>query len=799
MAELKTKTGRGMKRQMTNADRGRFYPGQIVNGVITDHDYSRMTYTVMANNQATTGVVDMSGPFSALFGFKGVQRLTPGTIVSMVFGQPSYILGTRAADPPDTSSFQSRITTGTAIVGGLDKINDSTATIPCHNHPDDLYQGEFEISNLIGTFIRFMTFMASIGSGERAKIECHILRDLVRIVSGNFEHFSAAGDFKIFDDGRLNTELNGTTYPHERWGKQRKNDPKFEINGTDMPEVDPLETGRWRYTMLLGHIGDLLNAWFTDPPGAVGRMAEECIRSGKARMHVGQDGNILIQSTSEIVLERVSRIQVPIRLKHEEDPQGVVRKELDKLTKEQAKFLELWDQGDKAGEHHTLFQIREYARYLNQYHSLARILIQEKDWKVPSEDDTPQPTVGAFEDDRIDANNGKFYWKDCYSTIRIFRDGSTLIHDAYGNVYASGAFGIHLGSTRHITMYAAGDISLTAGGSLFISARRHIEAVAHRGSLLLKGRTGLRALCEKGTMWLKSDFDPDNPYTPEDGDPEADVVDRQGVRVQAVKSETRWISNLKARFIVEKKDERLEVSAKGDIKINTTKNLLTEAKEGITIKTAKALSVIARVCSNWLEKGWLLNRVCALVPGGSAMNHLEVESLKSPGPIKGPKNTGRPEPGPGSYKAHTNHILEYKNPEEILLELEEDPPTLEPDQPETSGFSWKLLTADEYTWNNPGLAAGKENFDFEPLSNQTIRLAEDNSGYGDWERVADFVIAAPQTMSTLPWPGPDFRWYIHETDAPDLQLPTTKEAKDFGPDTKTELTISLPTFKFLTK
>ena len=793
MAKHKTTAGRGPRRQTTVAGRGRFYPGEVFVGVITDYDYSQTTYSVNANNQTIPGVQDMTGMFSALIGFKTIHRLAVGTTVAVVFGTPSYIVGTTAADPPDSASFQSRITTGTGIPDSLNKMYGTTENVPCHNHPDDLYEGEFEITNLLGTFFRFMTFMASIGSGERAKIECHLLRDLVRIISRNY-----SGDFKMFDDGRLNVEMHGTTYPHERWGQMLKNDPKFKVEGTGMPEVDPLDTGRWRYDFLLGYLGDLFNCWFTDPPGTVGRMAEECVRSGKARMHVGQDGNVLVQSTSEIALERVTRVLVPIRIRHEEDPDGVLKKEMDKLDQDFIKTLKMWDQGGEANEHNTLFQIREYARYLNQYHSLARLIQQSKDWTIPNESNTPQPTVGSFEEDRIQANNGRLYWKDCYSTIRIFRDGSILTYDAYGNAMASGPYGIQHSSTRHISMFAAGDIILKAGGSIFQSARRHVEIAAHRGALLLKARTSLRALCESGTLWLKSDLDPDNPYVPEDGDPEPEAIANQGIRVQAVKSETRWISKLKARFSVDKDGESLEFASLGGIMIDIARDLDVNVRQAIKMKVQDAINITAKACYNWLAEGWLLSRVCHLKPGSSKINKLEANGILSRGPIGGPKHLGHPVPGAkGQYVPHTNHIQVYEPKGDFELKLD-DAPDLTKFDKEQYGFSWKGLSADEYGWTNDGMSPGKNGYNFEPLAQQTIRLS-DTENYGDWERMADLLRAAPETSPDLLWPGADFQWKVSSTTAPDLQTATDKQADEFGPDTKTDLTLQLPTFKFLLK
>lgn len=796
MPKPMTQTGKGRRRQMTTGADGRLYPGEVYRGIITDHNYPHMTYTVCAVGQSVPGVIDVTGPVAALIGFKTTNRLTIGTSVLFVYGSQSFIIGTWAEDPPDPGSFQSRIMTGTAIKDAQGEMNPD-GRLPHHSSPDDLYEGEFEITNLLGTCIRFLTFMASIGSGERAKVECHLLRDMVRIVSRNYEHFSSAGDFKILDDSRANIEFHGTTYEHERWGRLKENDQKFvPYRTTDMPEVDPQETGRWRYSMLLGFIGDLFNGWFSDPTAVVGRMAEEAVRGGKARVHVGQDGAVVVGSTSEIVLEKVVRVQVPIRIRHEEDPQGVLRKDIQELD---SSFLKVWKIGDRSSEHHTLFQIREYVRYLNQYHSLARLHQQAKDWYVPSEAETPGPVVGAGEDDRQKANPDTTYWKDAYSTIRIFRDGSTLVYDAYGNATATGPFGIQHSSTRHIHLYAAGDIVLKAGGSLFASAKRHVEVIAHRGALLLKARTAWRALCEVGTLWIKSDMDPDAPYAPESGDPAAEAIGRQGVRIQAALAESRWISRLKARFVIERDSENFELDSKGGITVKAEKAVDMELRSTLNLTVRRMIGVVAKGWKNWLETGWLLDRVCQLKPGGSRINKLETAGLLSRGTIGGPENAGHPIPGPSKccYRPHENHITVYTPTGDFSLSVSDDYQKVRLDQ-DPAGFNWKMLPPAEYVWNNPGMAVGKTDFDFEPLAQQTLRLAAP-AAYGDWPRMSDRLRPAPQTAAEVPWPGEQFKWKMHHPSLPDLQTPTGQPATDFGPSIQTPLTSGQPLFKFLLK
>lgn len=787
--------------QIHTKDRGRLDHGMEFEGVIQDYNPLSELYAVkMSDGEIIEGVKYIVPIFGALISFKITARIPPGTAVKCTFGNPSYIVGCIANDVPDAESGLSRDITGTGIDGALQKAHpDKSEVIPGHSTPGNLYDGEVEMGNLTGSFVRFLTFMASLGSGERAQIQCHILRDLVRVISRNYEHFASIGDIKIFDDGRLNFEMNGTSYDHERWGAVNPNDTKAELEKDEMPEeVDPLETGRWRFSFLLGFIGDLFNGWFSDPCEAAGRMAEEAMRSGKARFHVGQDGAILIQSCADIAFERVVRIPVPIRLKHEEDPEGVLRAEMDQLDKE---FLKMWDVGGEKTEHHQLYQIREYARHLSLYHSLARVhqlAAKNGEFHVPSEDDTPAPQVGAGEKDRKEANTGGLtYWKDAYATIRIMRDGSILTHDSYGGCVSQGPNGIEISSARHIRLYAAADIVMKAGGSAFISAKRDVEIAAHRGGLILKSRTLWRALCERGTMWLKSDYNPDVPYTPSGGDPSPEIVNGQALIMQATSGESRLISNRKFRALVERPGELMEFYSKGELK--------AYSKQDMTIKTTGSMSLLIQgsVNARWQSftaqcSSFLLVGIARLSKGMSQFSRILASGVSSTGPVNSGSDLVQMKGNSQCcYRPHGNHMGNYRGPGPSLNGGPVTDQSFPDDDPKEN---FRMLKPEAYRWNGTSLG-DKTDVDqlFEPLAQQFLRLETGNSGYETWANMTDDILSAPQTARDTPWPSKGMKWMVHNSSKPTLQEPSPGNPSSFSASIQTPLSQQSISFRILTK
>ena len=63
-----------------------------------------------------------------------------------------------------------------------------------HQPPVDLLPGELDLTNLHGVGVTLLRHLASLQAGDLARVECHLLDDLVRIVAQNFRHHSAIGD-----------------------------------------------------------------------------------------------------------------------------------------------------------------------------------------------------------------------------------------------------------------------------------------------------------------------------------------------------------------------------------------------------------------------------------------------------------------------------------------------------------------------------------------------------------------------------------------------------------------------------
>ena len=767
--------------------------GRIYEGVVTASNSSEQTYTVAVDGGSITGCQVALGFMAGLMGIKTSMRLSVGGRVLFVYGTVSYIIGGVAGDPPDSRSHMGRSITDSGIKDLLAEVNPSTANkVPMHNMPQDLFDGELELGFLQAGFIRFMMQMVSVGGSERAQIQFHLLRDLTRIISGNFEHFSALGDEVIMDDGRVSMETNYTHYPHERMGLAKDGDPlEQKAKNFDGDAFDPKITGRWRYTKYLGFLGDVFNEWFTDPAEAAGRMAEDNLRSGKSRVHHGAEGEYLVQSCSEIAFERVVRIPVPIRLKHPDDPEGVLRKEFANLEKA---YLKTWDQKKGEEGHHALFYLRDYARWLSQYHSLARIhqlAAKGGEFHVPSEADTPEPSPDSGEEDRKSANAGVTFWRDGYSTIRLMRDGSSLILDAFHNTWSTGPYGIMVDTPMHFRLSAAGDVSILAGGSFFLRARRHVELVSDLGGMILKSRCFFRALAERGTAFLQSNFDPADPYTPEEGDPEPEADENGFGVVITAPSSGMFVEAGDGFKLVQKGDSESVMHID-----NRGKTKLTAA--GDAAVTLQGVARLTLTKTLFLEgAGRILSSLSKVIFRGAAAFGIGRVKLAA---VEAANVTSRGFIGPSKYVAERDDIeapdLSFPDDAEDLPEVDKvDDPTIK----------WGFLKKKEYLnskrpeWTGAnGDYPGDSDQLFEGLSQQHLRLGAD-AAYDGWSFETLLDGDRIDSSKSSPFPGDGAEWLTATPTEVPLNEPSATAPSTMAGLNSSSLSSAALTFKFLKK
>jgi hypothetical protein len=798
--------------------------GRTYTGLIKETFHGDNLYTVLVDKLNTTVQCKWAvGIFAPLVGVR--LNYMPPVNTKVVFvantDGPNWIISCLPSEKYDSVAGPSKTMMGEADGTSPykpEKGGRGLSTVK----PNDLLEGEFELTNTFGAAIHLLTTFARIQGSDRAKVETFLLDDMVRIISDTYKHHSSFGDFQIYNDGRLNCTWNGTSYEHEAWGLDSPTDQKVELDNRksvfgDTPEDKFINTGRWRFSKYVGFLGNFIHMFVSDPTTTLSNIAENALRAGKARVHINNDGTLLMQSVAEIAIERVCRIAVPAEIRRQDDPEGNKKEDFDKL---ESSFLRMWDYGENMkSAHHAAYQLRQYARWLSCFHSMARFHQLDKEWDVPKETDAPTPSWFNKEQDVEDVNNGKPDSYDVYATFRIMRDGSIVIWDNYGSAVSMVKGDIQVSSSRHLIFDAAGDIRMTAGQNIYIKARRNIEISAIVGGLVLKARTWWKGFCEWGSIWLKSDaIDPakDSPPTPDNAeqDPAPEVM-AAAVVIEAsqgqtlIQSERRTtitaigtpdaesdITDTTASVVIQsrRQDVRAIAARHSILKVMG----LNESK--IILDGEMGKSVIIKA-NKFLVKASLFDVNNKFTFKNSTLHLSELRSQRAhfSTVVSGPVNKGVDIALQPPYNSHGNHLGNFADAN-APIELADGNDTSDRDSYSSSSVKEVKPYVDNGDppdgpdWSYPDNTKAFNNGDsaeeiFQPLAQQ--RIAFDTPmqvAYDDWTWATDNMLKQGKRtkITSLPFPGTGAKEKVHEGGQP-LHTPLNEKYSDQSPDKATDL------------
>lgn len=624
-------------------------PNEIYQGVVLRRRGKVYDVHIEEKGVTLTSCVLVSGVALALLGVKMKFILPAGTRVAVLGTQPGQILHTIPSDNPDPGSgLLSRLTTGDVPAPGAEDENFDNFELT--RTPSDMVEGEFMIENDLGVGLAILTSLARLSASDRAKIECFAANDHVRIISNTFHHMSAFGDMRVVNDnGRITVVDEGTSHDHEAWGQLDEKDPKAQVQDYKVSEV--ATTGRWRFSSYVGFLGDFLHQFYTDPVSMVGALAQD--RAGKLRVWHGGDGTYLVSSVADIVLERVTRIPVPMQNFTQEDAAGD--------TDPSAQFLDTW-RHDPEKPWVSAFQLRDYARWLNQYHAYASFLRMKKDWTVKSEAECPTPAYQAADAEAVRRTAEQDQTpRDVYACYRIMRDGSIVSLDGYGGVVMQAGGSIIVSAPKDVRLEAGRNLVLAAGNDIYCKARRHVEIVAVTGAFLAKARTRLAAFCERGTVLLRTLMQAGQP---EETQPATHRFNNHalGVVIDAPKSgmlvSAGGQMSLDGGHDETQEERGVEIrSTKGDITMSASADKTVRVGAGKFVINTGLFSLVARTLASIRADYLSLCNAMVYERGKMFARNLYAQGLFGLRIVHGTPMNGTPPPGATrTAPAHTNHV-----------------------------------------------------------------------------------------------------------------------------------------------
>jgi len=785
-------TGEQSKRQLV--------PNTIHTGLVISISEDG-TYAVDLDDidQTVEGCVNMATVATGLLGFSIKTTIPAGSRVAVICGSTNFISNVIPQGRPDSQGDSRKAVAGDDLaVANLAGLTRGDAP------PQDFLEGEIELSNMHGVALTMLQSIAQLKAGESAKIEAHLQNDMIRMIARSFHYLNSLGEEYSWSNGRGNEETLLTGYDHELMGLENEEDERFPMKGDepDLEGIDRVETViRARYQRYCGMVGDFIHKIVCDPVQGLGEMAQEALASGKSAIQQHLDGTVIIQSVAEIAIERVTKIPVPVRLKHREDPEVLENlwKDLDKS------FLKIWDYGNEDGSemYRTAYQLRAYARWLSRAQGYARLAQRAEigEYHIPTEDETPDPEYTNLEKDREDENPTVFY-DERYSTIRIMRDGSIVLHDAYGSAVVMSNGNVQVSAARNLELEAAGDVKIVAGQSILMKARRDVEIVATVGGMILKARTWWKGLCEWGSMVFRSDAvntdRGDEEPTPENEgeDPKPEVLPF-AIYFDAPKSQISLRADSRISMNVEGSpyadssggtDETKNTSASvvsasrsGGVYLQGRKDIVLATPEDIDLGcrylTAAGSALYYRFGEYDFKNG--------IYVSGKTLHvqTIKVNSVQAKGSIQGPKIPG-PSPGGGQHFNHIQEVgdveIEEGEDEEAIKQRNETAALPRSYRDIYGGSNEPKLTfpsKDDYYWDPAEEETGAQ---IETLTQQWI-INDDpdpgkGNGWGDWQWAGERLKFDLRVDTPLLY-GAELEHY-QSTDGESLREPSQKGPGD---------------------
>lgn len=788
--------------QTGGTDTERLTENCVYEGRVMSIDLATRKLTVsVLNDVVVSNAVMMSDSLSSLLGFTQTNLPPVGAKVLLVYtAGVSFVVGAYGANFSDNPTLFSVPAGGEIFqeslnLRGLGVVRPKETPVQAGFTPGrDLAPGEREYSNNMGVFIRMLMHLAQMSAGELAKVEVGLINDMVRIVDNYFVHHSVGGDTLIWSNTRCNYEDHFTGYPFEAEGKRKENEVlaeevgKYVVDPESMLENRYSDTGRWRKSTYMGFLGDMIHTWVTEPTRVLSTYADNATRAGAYSFWVGSDGNLVIQSASAVHVEVRPYISVPSIKAKWDDPEKGISEKMDDLDK---KYLKLWDGAAGSGWEHigtSCWRMRDYARYLTQWHALARWRqVSETDWcGVQDESEVEVPTPTCEEKDKKQANPAS---NTAYTGAAVFdMDPSGSISlISYGDATDSGVSSVIL-NKGNVQIAAPGNISITCGGTFSVQAKNvsilsaaTMELVSLAGGIWAKARTALNMLCEKGRIWIKSDMDPaegvstapepasaDFPYD-DDGNPYSIVLEaNKGTACVTARDEVCVATSGPEGSVYVQADGgagSVNISSSNVVNIFGGINVLIKSiGVGVSSLTTYLASQAVKITERILCAGGSIEMEGQLIANSVATK----AGYIGPAPtIAKPKEPVEPD---ATKEGEMEPVAEVAG----LLTKETTQSLLAPDLPKSTWalFKWDTPSADPDSWESikaaPYIDAAVHGNTYEVGSDQNLTKIE-------WTKCGLSSTSPNTDKQSFPYPGKNAKMIEFTSDLETLSKPSSKK------------------------
>lgn len=463
-----------------------------------------------------------------------------------------------------------------------------SAHIPTNSdRPWNMIPGEWAQGNPMGVFIALFQFMATLKATERAKLECFVFDDLVRLTSGQFQHWNAFGETHIFNDaGQTNIEISGSHYAPETRGY---NDYQKAVNPTEthdamqerVQQKTPDITMKRRFRMFMGGLGDMVQIYLRNMEDAdsPSTYSSEEQWGASFKCHLDNSGALNVSSAAGIGMSLNDRIPVPKRNKEAWDQTGDTPEKTDAAKPDPKLHFDYgkdwpWMRNIMAMDSEAWEDGLSYKRF------------DEK----PKDFTVPQPSglgsiPGKYDNLKSDSRQDDYSKRK--AGWKIEQDGSVRIWDNWGSEMYMRGGDMVLSCPGHIIMQPGKGI-IGMGNDIVLKAKNSIDITATDKDVRITSGQNIAAYAGSG-MLFEADGSGDATYA--EGDQGEDVIGG-GIVFKARNSNIYlWGQNVTvyaSQFIV-RATESIVMSAKQLLGVFTDYFLLEVAgSSGITVDDGSA-------------------------------------------------------------------------------------------------------------------------------------------------------------------------------------------------------------------
>lgn len=482
-------------------------------GIVSSSDAGTYNVNVEPFNSTCAGImqgIPLMSVFTSTVGFRECPQYAIGTTIFCyrIDSTRCYIIGVIPEADAANFKFYSRAALKTAD-GNFDEQNTTgygkhSTKLLTHNQgrPTDLVEGEYALHNDFGVLLGLFQQLASLKGSELAQVQCYALDDLVRIVSHNFQHWSALGEFNIWHDGKgINAEFGATHLAPESMGSpavtSADGKPVFSQEGTaskddstDYYKIDEDERIKAisRMKVFLGRLGDFVHLFLSRPdPDAVRSLAGEIkgnFDKGLFDMHVSTDGRLSVRTVTGMSFEKTNWIRVPERVRVPEDPKGDDGATIEYPEKDPFEFDNSYKYQDNPAGY--FLQMRDCVAYLQDLYNYKNFAAHEKDFKLSKSSKDQETDLNSI--DQVD-DKTKVKFQDYTlrkSGIYFMDNGGLMFVDAWNSAIVMEGGNIYFQPAKDFVSQPLRNHIVKAGQFATICAKKDIDMSSTEEGFRLK-------------------------------------------------------------------------------------------------------------------------------------------------------------------------------------------------------------------------------------------------------------------------------------------------------------------------